>query len=233
METRRLLLFDIDGTVLLCRGRGIRAMHRTIERLFGTQAIENRVLPMGKTDPILFEEVGASHGVSPEQLWAQPEMLYATYLEVLSESLREPGACEPKPGAEMLLAALAGRPDVVLGLVTGNLERAARLKLAAVGLDHYFMDGAFGSDGRRRSDLVGLALERFAARERLRFEPRRVWVIGDTPDDVASGRAHGTRTLAVATGGFGREELERCGPDAVLDSLVDTVGVVDILCNAN
>jgi phosphoglycolate phosphatase-like HAD superfamily hydrolase len=233
METKRLLLFDVDGTVLLCRGRGIRAMHRAIELLFGLPAAEPRVLPQGKTDPILFEEVAATHGLSPAQLWAQSETLYATYLEVLAAGLREPGACEPKPGAAPLLAALIARPDVVLGLVTGNLERAARLKLEAVGLDRYFVDGAFGSDARRRADLVGLALERFAARERLQFNPERVWVIGDTPDDVASGRAHGTRTLAVATGGFGREELERCGPDIVLDSLADTARVVDILCNSD
>jgi phosphoglycolate phosphatase-like HAD superfamily hydrolase len=234
MESRRLLLFDIDGTVLSCRGRGIGAMHRAIQRLFRrAPAGAAPVLPQGKTDPVLFEEVGAVYGLAPELLREDTATLHGLYLEALAEGLREPGACETKPGVVQLLAALAARRDTVLGLVSGNLERAAQLKLAAVGLDPYFVGGAFGSDGRRRADLVGLALERFAAREGRSFLPERVWVIGDTPDDIAGGRAHGTRTLAVATGGFAREELERCAPDVVLDSFAETDRVVDVLCGSS
>jgi len=232
-EPKRLLLFDIDGTVLICRGRGIRAMHRAIQQCFGRQPAEAPVLPQGKTDSILFEEIGAAYGLRPAEIAERRRELDRTYLEALAHELSERGACQTKPGASELLAALAARSDVVLGLVSGNLERAARLKLGAVGLDHYFRDGAFGSDGRLRAELVGLALDRFAAREGQHFPPRGVWVIGDTPDDVAGGRAHGTRTLAVATGGFSRELLERCEPDAVLDSFTDTERVVDILCGVD
>jgi phosphoglycolate phosphatase-like HAD superfamily hydrolase len=229
---RRLLLFDIDGTLLLCRGRGMRAMHRAIQRLFGAAPVPAQILPMGKTDPVLFEEAGAAYGIDAHEIRGRSAELHATYLEALAEELADPGACEAKPGVERLVTALAARTDVTLGLVSGNLERAAWLKLAAVGLDGYFAGGAFGSDGRRRGDLVRLALSRFATLQGRAIDPAHVWVIGDTPDDVAGGREQGTRTLAVATGGFARPELECCGPDAVLDTFEDTLHAVDILCGA-
>jgi phosphoglycolate phosphatase len=228
--TARLLLFDIDGTLLLCRGRGLRAMHRAIQRLFGATPIEVQVLPHGKTDPILFEEVGAAYGLAAPALQERCDELHECYLTALAAELAQPAACAPVPGVAALLRALASRRDVVLGLVSGNLERAARLKLEAVGFDGYFAGGAFGSDGRRRADLVDLAKRRFESRAGRSFDADRIWVIGDTPDDVAGGRAHGTRTLAVATGSFARPALEETGADCVLDTLEETERVVDILC---
>jgi phosphoglycolate phosphatase-like HAD superfamily hydrolase len=150
----------------------------------------------------------------------------------LRDELAVLGACETKPGVPALLAALAARDDVLLGIVSGNLERAAWLKLEAAGLRSYFAAGAFGSDGRRRADLVALAMQRFATRAGRRFSADEVWVIGDTPDDVAGGRAHGTRTLAVATGSFTRDELVHCQPHSLLDDFADTARVMDILCGA-
>jgi phosphoglycolate phosphatase-like HAD superfamily hydrolase len=231
MEPRTLLLFDIDGTMLTCPGRGVRAMHRAIQRIFDLPPAEARIEPRGKTDPMLFDELGDAYGLPLEILAARTAELHATYLQELEPALAEVGACACKPGVESLLVALARRTDVRLGIVSGNLEPAARLKLAAVGLDGYFAAGAFGSDGRRRADLVGLALRRFGPRPGTRFPPGAAWVIGDTPEDVAAGRAAGTRTLAVATGGFRRADLEMCSPDVVLDDFVDTDAVVRILCN--
>jgi phosphoglycolate phosphatase-like HAD superfamily hydrolase len=135
-----------------------------------------------------------------------------------------------KPGARELIEHLVARSDVALGLVSGNLERTARLKLEAVDLSRHFATGAFGSDSRHRADLVELALRRCRARSGVDFDPTRTWVIGDTPDDVASGRAHGARTLGVATGRFSRRELRECGADAVLDDFADTHLVLDALC---
>lgn len=226
-----LLLFDIDGTMLSCRGRGVRAMHGAVQRVYGLAATEAVIHPQGKTDPMLFEEVGAAYGLDPAAIAARHPLLHDTYFEVLREALQEPGACETKPGVLVLLESLAARDDVVLGIVSGNLERAAWLKLEAVGLHGFFAAGAFGSDGRRRADLVGLALQRCTTRDGRRFAADRAWVIGDTPDDVAGGRAHGTRTLAVATGSFTRAQLVECQPQALLDDFADTARVVDILCD--
>jgi phosphoglycolate phosphatase-like HAD superfamily hydrolase len=232
LSATRLLLFDIDGTLLTCQGRGLRAMHRAIQRLFGKAPVDAVILPQGKTDPILFEEVAAVYGLSPEAVAERVVELHAVYVDLLAEELRDGRPCAPKPGVEPLLAALDRRDDVRLGIVSGNLRPAAQLKLAAVGLVGFFPDGGYGSDGRRRADLVARARRRFEIREGRPFAAGSVWVIGDTPDDVAGGRAHGTRTLAVATGGFDRAALAASGPDWVLDSLADTDHVLDVLCSA-
>jgi phosphoglycolate phosphatase len=231
MSGSRLLLFDIDGTLMTCQGRGLRAMHRAVQRVYGLQAVELSVQPHGKTDPMLFDEMAAGYRLPASRLAEHLTVLHDTYVAELTVLLREPGACDVKPGVQALLEALAARPEVTLGVVSGNLERTAWLKLEAAGLAAHFCTGAFGSDSRRRSDLVGLALRRCTASRGVIFEPDRVWVIGDTPDDVASGRAHGTRTLAVATGSFQRDVLERCEADAVLDSFADTSLVLDTLCS--
>ena len=230
MSPPRLLLFDIDGTMLSCRGKGLRAMHRVMQALWGVAPVEIRIEPHGKTDPMLFEEVGAAYGLAPGEVGARLVELQTAYVHALALELQEPGACQVKSGVTELLELLLPRPEVTLGIVSGNLEATAWLKLRAAGLDAYFAAGAFGSDSRRRADLVRLALDRFIARTGVPFTPNDVWVIGDTPDDVAGGRAHGTWTLAVATGSFARGDLELCNPDVVCDDFTQAAAVVDILC---
>ncbi|UCE03243.1 MAG: HAD hydrolase-like protein [Candidatus Latescibacterota bacterium] len=228
---RRLLLFDIDGTLLLSRGRGLQALHATFQQVFGLDPRPAEIVPHGKTDPILFEELGAAYGVGGERLEAKLDVVQSVYTARLALLLRDPQALQLKPGVLQLLQELTLRPDVGLGLVTGNLERTAWLKLEAVRLARFFETGAFGSDDRERAALVRLAVQRFAA-ARGSVPARHVWVIGDTPDDVASGRVNGVRTLAVATGRHDVAALRRSEPDAVVADLTDTAHVVDILCNA-
>jgi phosphoglycolate phosphatase-like HAD superfamily hydrolase len=230
MRVSRLLLFDIDGTMISCRGRGLRAMHRTIQELFGLPPATAEVQAYGKTDPILFEEVGAAYGIAAAQIVARGTQLAAHYVEVLAADLAAGDACSPKPGVGALLAALERRPEVALGLVSGNLEPAAWLKLRAAGLHGFFAAGAFGSDSRHRHRLVELAIGRLAGRHGCRFAPWQVWVVGDTPADVESGRTNGTRTLAVATGGYSPGALAASGADYVLEDFTATDTVVDILC---
>jgi phosphoglycolate phosphatase-like HAD superfamily hydrolase len=225
MTAGTLLLFDIDGTLLTCRGRGLRAMHRAVQGLFGLAPVAADIRPHGKTDPMLFDELASAYALAPEAMAARRADLVAAYVRELEGELGEPGACTPKPGVPSLLSSLGQRPEVLLGLVSGNLEPAAWSKLGAAGLAAGFRAGAFGSDGRRRADLVALALARFG------YPAAQAWVIGDTPDDVAAGRAHGTRTLAVATGGFSRDQLAVAGPDALFDDFTDTEAVVRTLCD--
>lgn len=230
MIPSRLLLFDIDGTMVSCRGRGVRAMHRAIQDVYGRKPVELEVAAYGKTDPILFEEVGAAYGLVAAEIAARTGELAGRYLEVLAADLAAGDACMQKPGVASLLGALESRADVALGIVSGNLEAAAWLKLRAAGLHGYFAAGAFGSDSRDRAQLVALAIGRLSSRHGARFEPAQVWVVGDTPADVESGRVHGARTLAVATGGYDRESLAAAGADCVLTDLAATDAVVDILC---
>jgi len=223
-----LLLFDIDGTLLACEGRGLRAMHRAVQRVCRRGPATVQIRAGGKTDPALFEEMAGAYGIHPAELEIHGAALRETYAEEFAGELRLTGHCAIKPGVGVLLERLAARREIRLGLVTGNLERTARLKLDSVRISGYFPNGGFGSDGRHRADLVGLAVERCAAG--LPRHPRRIWVIGDTPADVESGRSHGACTLAVATGAASRVELEAAGADAIFDDFTDTERVVDLLC---
>lgn len=225
-----LILFDIDGTLLACQGRGLRAMHRALQRVHGLPPRDASIQPHGKTDPMLFEEMATAYRLPLGLLEARSADLRAAYVSEFEAEIRERGACVLKPGVAALLDVLAGIADVHLGIVTGNLEPTAWLKLNSVQLAPYFATGGFGSDSRHRSGIVSVALERYATRRGVAFPPRSTWVVGDTPDDVASGRAHGTRTLAVATGSFTRTALESCEADVVLDGFEDTERVVDIFC---
>jgi phosphoglycolate phosphatase-like HAD superfamily hydrolase len=225
----RLLLFDIDGTLMVSRGSGLRAMRAAVRHLFAIDTPEVAIRPHGKTDPVLFEELAVAYGLPLDRLEAVMQdlaLVYATHLEI---GLREEAILEVKPGVVALLEALRLRPQVSLGLVTGNLERTAWLKLEAAGLAEYFETGGFGSDARHREGLVQHALQRFEA-QGVVCPRQSTWVIGDTPDDVRSGRHHGTRTLAVATGTHDEATLRRARPDVLLRDLSDVERVVDVLC---
>lgn len=223
-----VLLFDIDGTLLVSRGRGLRAMHRAFQDVFGRAPHEAHILPHGKTDPLLFEEMATAYEIAAPLLRERLEPLRVAYVTELERLLREPGCIELKPGIPALLQRLSQANGVRLGLVSGNLARTAWLKLEAAGLAGFFAGGAFGSDARERAAIVGHALQRFGV-----AAPLSAWVIGDTPDDVASGRARGTRTLAVATGRHDTATLRRSQPDVVLEDFSNVDRVVDILCAAN
>ena len=219
-----VLLFDIDGTLMVSRGRGLRAMHRTFQDVFALAPRTAEIAPHGKTDPILFEELARAYRISDATLHARLDRVRIVYATELERLLREPDCIELKPGIPALLERLQNC-NVQLGLVSGNLARTAWLKLEAAGLARFFVGGAFGSDARDRHGMVGHALQRFGV-----GAPRDAWVIGDTPDDVAAGRSRGTRTLAVATGRHDVTTLRRCEPDVVLEDFADVDRVVDILC---
>ena len=133
------------------------------------------------------------------------------------------------PGVSRLLDVLQGVGSVALGLVTGNIVEGARLKLGSAELDDRFPVGGFGSDAEARNRLPGVAVDRARTRWGVEFEPSAVVIVGDTPRDVACGRAGGHRTVAVATGRISRTVLEETNPDRVFDDLTDTDRVVEVL----
>ncbi len=136
------------------------------------------------------------------------------------------------PGIKALLQELHARQQVALGLLTGNLERGAQLKLTHYGVDHFFPFGAFADDHHDRNALGQFAQQRATALHGVHFDPKRTTIIGDTPHDVSCARAIGARVLAVATGAFTADALAACDPDAVLENLSDLQQVLEAL-NAN
>lgn len=215
----RLFLFDIDGTLLTAGGAPRRAFRRALIEHFGTDGDEVRTDFSGKTDPqIVYELMGAA-GFDDDRIEERIADLFDHYLVGLERELEEEAGHRLYPGAAEVVEALANDPRVVLGLVTGNVERGARLKLERFDLWRRFAVGAFGSDDRERDRLPQIAIERASRLTGRRFAGSEVVVIGDTPADVQCARAAGALAVAVATGRPTREELEASRPDLLLDSL--------------
>ena len=228
---RKLVLFDIDGTLLLSAGAGRRAIHAAL----GDQGVDlapaTGIRFDGKTDPQIVAELldAAGHPVPDDP--ARVALLLARYLDHLERDLAEHGhRSRLMPGVPGLLDALEAEASVVLGLLTGNVLTGARLKLRAAGLDpDRFRVGAYGSDHARRGELPGIA-----ARRAEPFFGRipggsEVVIIGDTPADVRCGEGIGARTIGVATGGYSVAELEQAGADAVFEDFSEIERAVEAI----
>lgn len=223
----KLVLFDIDGTILLTSGAGKRAVHRALAEVFGsTGRAEHRF--DGKTDPQIVRELMRMEGHGDDHIDERMSRMLDRYVDYLHEELDHPStAVRLMPGVAELLDALEARADVMLGLVTGNLGAGAAAKLRAGGLrPERFRVGAYGSDHELRNELPAVAQRR--ARDDLGIEivGKDVIVIGDTPADVDCGRAIGARTIGVATGYFSTDQLLAHGADVAFEDLADTAAVL-------
>jgi len=224
----RLLLFDIDQTLIFTAGAGMRSLARAVRSVTGRSVEDHGVHPGGKTDPVILAEIlravdGPHHADVEADVWRH----YAQYLgeEMQCDDARR----VMKPGIPRLLEVLAASPRAFLALLTGNLEVTARIKLAGFELNRYFPVGAFGSDCHDRCRLGEVALRRAVVHYRQRFTPAQTWVIGDTDRDVAAASALGARCLAVATGHQSADDLRAAGADLVLRDLGDVDRVARIL----
>lgn len=221
----RLVLWDVDGTLIDSGGVGPEAFPLAFERTVGRPPAELAVMS-GRTDHEIALETLERNGIpEPDRLWPEFARALAEALAELEPAMRERGRA--LPGAREAIAALAELDDVVQSLLTGNLKPNAAVKLGAFGLLPAELDleiGAYGSDDRHRPALVSIARERAAGRHGK--APAQTVLIGDTPLDVAAGRAGGARVVGVATGLYGAEALAEAGADAVLDDLLDTEAAV-------
>jgi phosphoglycolate phosphatase-like HAD superfamily hydrolase len=215
----RLLLFDVDGTLILARGAGRRALARALVEVFGTAgALESYDL-RGATDRAIVHDVLAAAGIAAPRVRERLDDCFEAYARALSREIAQAGGVQVLPGVGELLAGLAAEPGALLGLLTGNIEEGARIKLEPAGLWCYFRTGAFGSDDADRRRLPSLAARRAHALVGYPFRPEEVVVIGDTPRDVECARAFGAVAVAVASGLCSRQELAASEPDLLLDSL--------------
>ncbi len=219
--SRRLVLFDIDGTLLSTGGADTRVFGGALHDAFGTVGDTVGFEYSGKTDPQIARELMEEVGFSRDEIEKRRKQALEQYQERLATSLK-PTDVLAKPGVTALLEALDAEPHVALGLLTGNLEANARLKLEPLDANRFFAFGAFGSDHEDRYRLPAIALERARATLGIPFEGPDVVIVGDSVHDVLCGRELGVRAVAVATGKTSRERLTAACPDALLSDFSDT-----------
>ena len=225
-QKTHLFLFDIDGTLIASGGAGEYSMSLAVRDHFGVENGLEGVEIAGRTDHSITHTIFKKFGVeaTPERV---TEFLdrYLSHLKV--ELPRKNGRL--LPGIVELLDALKARPQAAVALLTGNLVRGAEIKLSHYGVWNYFEFGAFADDSSDRNRLGPFARARAEERHGVEFPPERVFVLGDTPHDITCGRAIDAKTVAIATGGFTREQLAAFEPDFLFDDLADVPSVLSAL----
>jgi len=211
----KLLLFDIDGTLILTGGAGIHALNRAFREVVGIENAMERVRPHGKTDPAIVREVFTVCESSSQCSDFMTAILDA-YVRFLPEEVRISSSYRVLPGILEFLDEFHDHKDLAFGLATGNLERGARIKLERGNLNRYFPFGGFGSDSESRAELVRRAAEKGARHTGQQISSEDVFVIGDTPRDIEAGREAGFRTVGVATADYSTHDLNAAGADLVM-----------------
>jgi phosphoglycolate phosphatase len=219
----KFILFDVDHTLIDSGGAGIVALNVTLEDMTGISNGFKGISVAGKTDMQIVREamekfaLGPDHGMLPSFL--------DRYLVHLRDAMTKNNG-RIKPGVKALLTRLQNQADFRLGLLTGNIEQGARIKLAPFSLNRFFPVGAYGSDGEDRNHLLPIAVERLAQASGVVVDYLHCIVIGDTPRDVQCAEIHGAASIAVATGPYSIEDLKQTGADLVLADLSETDKIV-------
>ncbi len=223
---RRLLLFDIDGTIIVSGGAGEGALRDAMLDRFGVEEDLKTITLAGATDGLIARLMLEKHGLeaSTENVAA----LLDSYLHFLHKRLPQHNG-RVLPGLVVLLDALRERTDCVLALLTGNLCRGAEIKLSHYGMWDYFQFGAFADDHHDRNELGRFAQARAFEKHGEEFSPENIYVLGDTPKDIACGKAFGAKTVAIATGNYTADDLRPHHPDFLFEDLSDTQAVIAAL----
>lgn len=226
MKKQRLLLWDIDGTLISTGAAGHRAIALATAERFGGNGDLEGVEIAGRTDISIAHQVLTKYGepITEESLHSFLEL----YIELLEQELPNTRG-HVMPGVLPLLQRAENRSDTILGLLTGNLRRGAQLKLEHYRLWHFFALGAFADDHHDRNQLGAFALSRVEERRGEKLPATQVDVIGDTGHDIACGKAFGARTIAIATGSWPREQLAQYNPDFLFDDLSNVNEVISTL----
>ena len=228
MSASRLVLFDVDGTLLSSGRRGLDAFSEALRRTFGTDGDVASYRFEGKLDPVIVDDLMRGAGIPAEVVAERRPAAIALYLDLLEEALTaEPPAL--KPGAAEVVARVASSPSALPALLTGNVRRGARIKLSAAGLWDRFRSGVFGDEAARRVDLGPIALARALELTGRAFAPAETVVVGDARADVECGRAIGARVVAVATGRTSADELRAAGADVVFPSFADVASACEAI----
>jgi phosphoglycolate phosphatase len=211
----------------------MRAFYRAIRYVFAIHVDREVIRPDGKTDPMIAREILEYFGQGYRWNEESREALFAVYLRYLEEEMegaKESGSLRILAGVTELLNRLTCQPDLGLGLVTGNLQEGARIKLAKAGLESYFRFGGYGSDSDDRTTLIRIGMER-GAKLMSPVLPEAAFVIGDTPLDILHGRAAGARVIAVASARYTLEDLHSYNPDLLLPDLTSSDRIISCIRN--
>jgi phosphoglycolate phosphatase-like HAD superfamily hydrolase len=227
----RIILWDVDMTLLYSGGAGSLAFKRAFEQLYGIPDAFSRVEFTGRTDSFIFRSGLEQYSLLDEadgKFERELRRFKERYFSVLERTLAEAEGGRVLPGVPEALAALSKEDRRMRqGLATGNFRRAAFMKLRHFKLEGYLEEGGFGDDAEDRNKLVGIAIERMAAGDE--YDPSNVWVIGDTLLDIKAAQANGAHALAVATGPLTVDELLAQGADVAFEDLSDTKAVMRVL----
>ena len=207
----KLLLFDVDQTLIFTGGAGLRALDRACRNILAVENATQGISPHGKTDPAIIREILLARVGNDSEIESRLASILESYLFYLKDEVLTSERYHVLPGIADILAEMSARADVMLGLATGNVELGARIKLDRANLNQYFKFGGFGSDSEDRTTLVRKAAEAAAMQSVRAMPPEDVFVIGDTPRDIEAGRGAGFKTLGVATGHYTVDQLLESG----------------------
>ncbi len=227
-KIRKVLLFDLDWTLIYTGGAGLRALNHAYEALFGLAEAAKGVVLDGKTDPAICREMIRVHKEREAQE-SEVRLLCEKYLEQLAIEVPKSPGFRILPGISEMLERLEGHPEVLLALGTGNLKRGAEIKLARPGFWKYFPIGGFSDDSEQRPELLRAAVRRAQEHAGRSFSASEILVIGDTVHDIQAARAIGAAVLAVACGPTKYEDLAAKNPDHIVHDLSDTQTILRIL----
>lgn len=223
----KLFLFDIDGTLISTHGIPRKAMRTVLQRRFADFNYDDNFNFSGRTDWEIVE-----HLLRFDKKEVNTELIHEILREFsieLEQELKDGKKPYIHPGVEVLLQKLSVENDGYLGLVTGNIEKGAKLKLHAAGLSHFFPIGGYGNDSKNRDDLAPIAIQRAAAYYKIKADKKNIWIIGDSIYDVFCAQNNKLRCLAVCTGWTKFEELQAVNPEYLVQDLSDLQNILKIL----
>lgn len=226
---KRLVLFDIDETLISSDGAGRRAIGQAIAKLFNVDIRQISVSLSGKTDPQILHEILKTASMTEEEVEERMSEILDIYISLLQEQIDQSKKYIIHNGIPQILNCLKEEAHTHLGLLTGNIEKGARMKLERCSLNDYFPIGAYGSDSANRMDLPEIAVDRGTKHYKLKFLPEEVTIIGDSIYDVMCAKGYGAKSLAVNTGSTNRQLLEEQKPDYLFDDLSDLDAVMEAI----
>ncbi len=226
---KKLILFDIDGTLIYPGNGAKNALKKTIYKNFGINPKVTYNNTAGKTDRWIMRDILKEAGIDQKIIKDKMEDITADYLIFIKEEYNKDNDAKVYPGVHELLEKLNEMENIYLGLLTGNIEQGARVKLAPFDLNKYFMFGAFGSDGIYREELVDIALKKAEKLYGISFFGKNIIIIGDTVNDVTCGRKVGAKSIAIARHPEFIEKIKEAEPDFLFNGFEDTSKLIEAI----